>query len=215
MNITTYHVDGKTTTKSFEIPSKEVKSSMLSVALRVYEARLHPHLAKTKTRGEVNISTRKIYKQKGTGGARHGAKSAPIFVGGGTAHGPKGVQRTLKVIQKIKAQALGGVMYLAQKQDKIVSISLAGVKKTKEAAALCNHIQKVTPFVKGLLLLSPDNQKIALYFRNLENITLMPFSQVSPLDVYKSDLVILDADLGKEVKKVVKTKVAKIKEVKK
>lgn len=209
MNLTTYHLDGKTTKKSFEIPSKEIKSSLLSSVLRVYEARLHPHLAKTKTRGEVNISTRKIYKQKGTGGARHGAKSAPIFVGGGTAHGPKGVQRTLKVLGKIKAQALGGMMYLAQKQDKIVSISLTGVKKTKEAAVLCAHIQKVSPFTKGLLLLSPDNQKIALYFRNLENVTLMPFSQVSPLDIYKSDIVILDADLGKAVKKVAKSKEAK------
>lgn len=200
MNITTYHVDGKTTTKSFEIPSKEVKSSMLSVALRVYEARLHPHLAKTKTRGEVNISTRKIYKQKGTGGARHGAKSAPIFVGGGIAHGPKGVQRTLKVIGKTKKLILGGVMYLAKKQDRVVSLSIADIKKTKEAATLCSRIQKATPFVKGLLLLSLGNQKQTLYFRNLENIKIMPFVQVSPLDIYKSDLVILDADLGKAIK---------------
>lgn len=200
MNITTYQANGKTVKKTFDIPSREVKSSLLSQVLRVYEARIHPHLGTVKTRGEVNISTRKIYKQKGTGNARHGAKSAPIFVGGGIAHGPKGLQRRLKVIQKVKRQALSGIMYLAQKQDKIVALSLNEVKKTKDAAALCTYIQKATPFTKGLLLLSPDNQKVALYFRNLKNVTLMPFLQVSPLDVYKSDLVILDADLGKTVK---------------
>ena len=200
MNITTYHSSGKITQKNFDIPAVEVKPSLLSVALRVYEARIHPHLATVKTRGEVNISTRKIYKQKGTGGARHGAKSAPIFVGGGIAHGPKGVQRTLKVIGKTKKLILGGVMYLAKKQDRVVSLSIADIKKTKEAATLCSRIQKATPFVKGLLLLSLDNQKQTLYFRNLENIKIMPFVQVSPLDIYKSDLVILDADLGKAIK---------------
>src|SRR3990170_7427665 len=80
--------------------------ALLSQAVRVYEDRKHPGLSKVKTRGEVTASTRKIYRQKGTGGARHGAISAPIFVGGGIAHGPKGVKRILSLPKKMRKKAL-------------------------------------------------------------------------------------------------------------
>src|SRR3990167_6881084 len=80
----------------------KVNMKLLAQAIRVYEDRSHPGLSQVKTRGEVKISTRKIYKQKGTGYARHGAKSAPIFVGGGIAHGPKGIKRKLALPKKKK-----------------------------------------------------------------------------------------------------------------
>ena len=72
--------------------------SLLSQAIHIYRDRAHIGLAKTKTRGEVARTTKKWYRQKGTGGARHGARSAPIFVGGGTAHGPKLARRELAKI---------------------------------------------------------------------------------------------------------------------
>src|SRR3989344_5966768 len=84
--------EGLSLPKEFEV---KPNFRLLAQAYHVYEDRTHLGLAKAKTRGEVRISTKKIYKQKGTGGARHGAKSAPIFVGGGVAHGPKGIKRKL------------------------------------------------------------------------------------------------------------------------
>src|SRR4030043_754050 len=86
---------------------EKVNLSLLSQAIRVYGDRKHPGLNRAKTRSEVRGSTRKIYRQKGTGFARHGAKSAPIFVGGGIAHGPKGIKRILTLPSKMKKQALG------------------------------------------------------------------------------------------------------------
>ena len=68
----------------------KTSNSLLLQAVRVFEDRTHFGLARVKTRSEVNKTRKKLYKQKGTGGARHGAKSAHIFVGGGVAHGPKG-----------------------------------------------------------------------------------------------------------------------------
>jgi len=91
-------------TEKTEFPKKyqgNIEPSLLAQAVRVYEDRMHPGLSKVKTRSEVAKSTRKIYKQTGTGGARHGAKSAPIFVGGGVAHGPKGVKRLLSLSKKL------------------------------------------------------------------------------------------------------------------
>src|SRR3989344_3759198 len=104
---------------------------LLAQAIRVYEARLHPGLAKVKTRGEVIASTRKIYRQKGTGGARHGAKSAPIFVGGGVTHGPKGLKRILTLPAKMRKKALGTALSLKAKEEKVFVIDgVSGFKKS-------------------------------------------------------------------------------------
>ena len=73
----------------------KANSTLLAQAIRVYGSNSHQKTSKVKTRGEVDGSTRKIYRQKGTGNARHGAKYAPIFVGGGIAHGPTGILKLL------------------------------------------------------------------------------------------------------------------------
>ena len=77
---------------------------------------LKPRTAKTKQRNEIKGSTRKIYAQKGTGGARHGSRKAPLFVGGGVAHGPKGAGYSEKKINK-KMKKLGLLHLLSQKNQ--------------------------------------------------------------------------------------------------
>ena len=81
---------------------------------------LKPRTAKTKQRNEVRGSTKKIYAQKGTGGARHSSRKAPIFVGGGVAHGPKGAVYKIKKINK-KVRKLGLLHILSQK-NKVKSL---------------------------------------------------------------------------------------------
>lgn len=207
MKVKTYSLGGKVTETTIEMAVAEAKPSLVAQVLRVYQARMHPHLAKTKTRGQVKLSTRKIYKQKGTGGARHGAKSAPIFVGGGIAHGPKGVKRTLLASKKNRSQALAALTQLAYKQNKIVAVSFIGLGKTKQAFKLLTWIRKDYPFTKGLVLLSPENAFSKVYFRNIKDIKVLPFNKVNAWEIYRSDLVILDAKLaGKEAKKIAKPK---------
>src|SRR5688572_24665900 len=70
----------------------KVSPALIAQAVRVYQDRQHQHTSKVKTRGEISLTTAKWFKQKGTGRARHGAKSAHIFVGGGVAHGPDGIR---------------------------------------------------------------------------------------------------------------------------
>src|SRR3989337_4392523 len=75
--------------------------NLMAQAIRVYLANQHQGSKKTLTRGEVNRTTAKVWKQKGTGRARHGSRKAPIFVGGGIAHGPRGVTAaSLKLTKK-------------------------------------------------------------------------------------------------------------------
>ncbi|KKT36270.1 MAG: 50S ribosomal protein L4, partial [Candidatus Collierbacteria bacterium GW2011_GWA1_44_12] len=125
----------KTTTTTsiapdFSVFNVEVSPSLISQAIYVYQANSHRGVAKAKTRGEVTASTRKIYKQKGTGNARHGAKSAPIFVGGGVVFGPTGLATPLKSFnQKMKLKALAGILTLYRAEDRL---SLLDSKELKD-----------------------------------------------------------------------------------
>ena len=93
-----------------------------------------PRTAKTKQRGEIKGSTAKIYAQKGTGGARHSSRKAPIFVGGGVAHGPKGkVYRIKKINKRVRKF---GILYLLSQKNKIKTLFVVEdfkdeIKKTK------------------------------------------------------------------------------------
>ncbi len=76
---------------------------ILAQAIHIYREDSHRGVAKTKTRGEVDLTKHKVYKQKGTGNARHGAKSSPIYVGGGVAFGPTGYKTSpMSLNQKMK-----------------------------------------------------------------------------------------------------------------
>src|SRR6185437_7247197 len=102
-------IDGKVTGKIAlpgEIFGEKLNKALLAQAVRVYLANQRQGNASTKTRGEVDGSTRKIYRQKGTGRARHGSVRAPIFVHGGIAHGPKPRDFSLTMPQKMKQKAL-------------------------------------------------------------------------------------------------------------
>jgi len=176
-----------------------VNKMLLAQALRVYEDRGHPGLAKTKTRGEVDISTRKIYKQKGTGLARHGARSAPIFVGGGIAHGPKGVKRILSLPKKMRRKALTSAFNWKVKEGGLFVIDgLSGLKKTKDAVSLVGKITLKSDEKKKnpkLLFVLSDNNKIAkLAFKNIENSDLVTFSDLNAHKIFFSDFVFIDKE---------------------
>ena len=89
-----------------EIFGAKVNDDLMAQAVRVYLANQRQGNAHTKSRGEINLTTGKWYRQKGTGRARHGAKSAPIFVGGGVAHGPRKKDYTLSLSKNMKKAAV-------------------------------------------------------------------------------------------------------------
>ena len=117
-------IDGKKTDnielsdKIFSIqPDKTIIQSIIYWQMNHFK----PRTAKTKQRNEIKGSTAKIYAQKGTGGARHSSRKAPLFVGGGVAHGPKGsVYREKKINKKVKKL---GLLHLLSQKNKINSVS--------------------------------------------------------------------------------------------
>ena len=180
--------------------SEKINMTLLSQAVRVYESGTHPGLSKTKRRGEVQASTRKIYRQKGTGRARHGAKSAPIFVGGGKAHGPVGLKRGLVLPRKMARKALAIALSLKASQKDLIAVeNLSSLKKTKEAQKLVDLIfadRKKKKESRLTFILSKENQVADRFLRNLGNAITVPFSTLNAYQVYVGGLVIFDkADL--------------------
>lgn len=189
----------------------EVNMPLLTQALRVYENLKHPGLSKTKTRSEVSLTTKKVWRQKGTGRARHGARSAPIFVGGGTAHGPKGIKRKLTLPKKMRQKALTSAMSLKSKEGKIIVVNgISTLIKTKDAAGLISTIRQkekaVSKKTRLTICLAKENSQALLALRNIKNINVLLFDQLSAYDVYYGGVLLIDSDAIKAKKVDKKTK---------
>lgn len=124
---------------------------------------------KAKTRAEVNRSTAKIYRQKGTGRARHGSRKAPIFVGGGKAHGPRPRKYTKAMPRKMRRAALCSALSVKADAGDIVLLDQISMDapKTKTVATL---IQVLTNGESALLLLPERNETVEKSARNLQHV---------------------------------------------
>lgn len=194
----------------FALPKEYEKVSAVSLlaqAVRVYEDRTHFGLSRVKTRSEVNISRKKIYKQKGTGGARHGAKSAHIFVGGGVVHGPTGMKRDLKMPINMKKSALLAALSNKFESKKAVLVEgLAKISKTNEAGKAIELIKKATEVKsKVLVVLGPKDVTISRFFKNIKDVETVKFSDLNAFLVLKKSLILIDSNVF-EVKKEVSDK---------
>jgi large subunit ribosomal protein L4 len=157
----------------------KINKKLIAQAVRVYRSNLRQGTQSTKTRGEVVGSTRKIYRQKGTGKARHGDIKAPIFVGGGIVFGPKPREFDLKLPKKMRHLVLNQI--LAEKAQNKQLIVITGLDKatgkTSEIFNLLKNLQLHQQ--KSLLILKPEMQKAVLGSRNIANITLKFINNVS------------------------------------
>ena len=169
---------------------------------------MHPGLNKTKTRGEVRISTRKIYRQKGTGFARHGAKSAPIFVGGGIAHGPTGIKRILTLSSKMRKKSLAIALASKLESGDIIAVdSLKSFKKTKEVAKFIDKISKKLKKVNRITTFVVDqNPKDYFFLKNIKNATIKSFKDLNAYDVYYGGLILFDKGIFEKGEKLAQKK---------
>lgn len=196
LKVNQYSAKG-TALEAFTLPKdweQKANARLLAQAVRVYEESSHIGLAKTKTRAEINRTTKKWYKQKGTGGARHGARSAPIFVGGGKAHGPKAIRRILELPQKMKQNALRLALTVKSKNKEMVVVSaLDTFKKTSQAQDLLNKIDKKNKHFT--LVLAKSNLKLKKVVNNLAKIKVTSFSNLNAREILFGGLIILDKEI--------------------
>lgn len=189
-----------------KIYNRKENKTLLKQVVRVYEDRSHTGEARVKTRGEIVRTKKKWYKQKGTGGARHAARSAPIFVGGGVAHGPKGVSRTLTLPKKMKSLALKQAISFVFTNEKAVLVtSLGKVSKTAQAANMISVLKKKLELKKTskiLVVLGKESYENSRFFKNIKNVQIVCFDVVSAYKLLSSGLVFMEGSVfAKEITK--------------
>ncbi len=172
---------------------------LLAQAIRVYLTNQRQGTSKTQTRSEVSRTTRKWYRQKGTGNARHGAQDATLFVGGAVAHGPTGQENwKRKLTQKLKHQAL--VAALSAQVDNIVLndeiTELQG--KTKQASQLLKKIaakfeDENLDFDKNkfLIVVAQEKTEVQRSLNNLQNVLLVTARQLNALTVAQANKIVM------------------------
>ena len=163
---------------------------------------LKPRTAKTKQKNEIKGSTKKIVPQKGSGGARHASRKAPIFVGGGIAHGPKGRNsyKTRKLNKNEKRQSISSILSKKLKLKEVIVFDdfSKEIKKTKEM----DKILKKFDAKNSILILDKNSKdKIFRATKNIPNVKCTDIGHFSAYDILKFKKIIFTETSVKELEK--------------
>ena len=204
MKLEKISIDGKEDTIEVldKIFSAKINSKLVSSVLYKSNANYKGRHAKTKQQNEVSGPTSKIYAQKGTGGARHASRKAPIFVGGGIAHGPKGELAYKKRKLNKNEKKLSVASLTTEKNNNknllILSDFSVEIKKTKEMNAI---IQKLEISNSLIILDKVSKEKIEKSARNIPNVKVTDVNHFSSYDIIKFKKVVFTESSVKELEK--------------
>ena len=204
MKLEKISIDGKKDTIEVldKIFSAKINSKLVSSVLYKTNANYKGRHAKTKQQNEVSGPTSKIYAQKGTGGARHASRKAPIFVGGGIAHGPKGELAYKKRKLNKNEKKLSVASLITEKNNNknllILSDFSTEIKKTKEMNAI---IQKLEISNSLIILDKASKEKIEKSARNIPNVKVTDVNHFSSYDIIKFKKVVFTESSVKELEK--------------
>ena len=197
-------LDGKKTSIEIkdEIFSSKINEALISQVIYKTNANYKGRRAKTKQKNEIVGSTSKIYAQKGTGNARHASRKAPIFVGGGVAHGPKG-QTKHKIRKLNKNEKKIGVASLLTKKLKFNDLLIFNdfskeIKKTKE---IFSFLTKFHAKNSIMILDKSSRDNILKATRNIPNVKCTDVNHFSAFDIIKYKKIIFTETSVKELEK--------------
>ncbi|MFZ5895219.1 MAG: 50S ribosomal protein L4 [Myxococcota bacterium] len=179
-----------------EVFAAEVKEHLFHdvVTAQLASRRAGTHAAKE--RAAVSGSSKKIYKQKGTGQARHGSIRAPIFVGGGRAHPPKPQDFSYRPPRRVRVGALRSALSLLVKEGRLIVVENIdlGEIKTKKLAGVLSALQAGK---KNLVVDARENQNLKLSIRNMEDNLFLPPEGVNVYDLLRHDHLIVSKAAAK------------------
>ena len=178
---------------SDELFAAPCKPDLLHQAVVTVEDQMRQVSAQTLSRSEVAMTKAKWYRQKGTGRARHGAKSAPIFVGGGVAHGPRGVRRPRRLNRQMRRKALAGALTQKAHEGAVLVVDEIAMDEisTKAFAELLADLE-----AKGrvLMLLGSDearDQRVYKSGRNIPRLVMRESPHINARDVIWAETIII------------------------
>ncbi len=204
MKIEKLNLDGKK--DSIEVLDKifsaKINKKLVNSVLYKSNANFKGRHAKTKQQNEVSGPTSKIYAQKGTGGARHASKKAPIFVGGGIAHGPKGelAYKKRKLNKSEKKLSVASLISEKNKNKNLLIFSDFNneIKKTKEMYSIIKKYE----ILNSLIILDKKSKtKIEKSIRNIPNIKVTDINHFSSFDIIKFKKLVFTESSIKELEK--------------
>ena len=202
MNIEVLNIEGlksKSVDISDNVTGLKVNNKLLKYVIDWQLNHAKRRLAKTKQRNEIKGSTRKIYAQKGTGGARHASRKAPIFVGGGVAHGPKGDKYKVKKINK-KIRKIALAQTISKKKiNKELYIFDDVKKEVKKTKTFYSFLIKNK--IKNVLIISDkETQKnISKSVRNIPDVKLINDDGANVYDIVKFKNVLFTTSSIKKI----------------
>jgi len=185
-----------------KIFSGKINNKLVDIVLYKTNSNYKGRKAKTKQRNEIAGSTSKIYAQKGTGGARHSSRKAPIFIGGGKAHGPKG-ESNYKKRKLNKGEKKLSIASLITEKNKLKNLIVFNdfkneIKKTKEMNLLLIKFKATNSLV---ILDNESKKKIYRATKNIPNIKITDVNHFSAFDIAKYKKIIFTESSIKELEK--------------
>ena len=204
MKLDKISIDGKKDTIEVldKIFSVKINQKLVASVLYKTNANYKGRHAKTKQQNEVKGPTSKIYAQKGTGGARHASRKAPIFVGGGIAHGPKGelAYKKRKLNKNEKKQSVASLITEKNNNKNLLILNdfNSEIKKTKEMNSIINKLE----ISNSLIILDKNSKdKIEKSVRNIPNVKVTDVNHFSAYDIIKFKKVVFTESSVKELEK--------------
>ena len=201
MKLDVLNTKGATTGRSVELPEEifgtEPNNHVIYLAVKQYLAAQRQGTHKVKTRAEVKGASRKLHKQKGTGGARKGNIRNPLYKGGGTIFGPKPHSYTIKVNRRVKDLAkISALSYKAKDNAILVVEDITMEKpKTKQFMEILSNLKVAN---KKALFITPDyNDNVELSLRNAPSVMGVLLSDINTYDIVNSEVLVLTESAAK------------------
>jgi large subunit ribosomal protein L4 len=166
----------------------EIRSDILQRMVRYQLSKRQAGTHSTQNRDDVSVTTKKLYRQKGTGGARHGSRNAPIFVGGGVAHGPHPHSHAHALPKKVRAMAMKHALSAKVKDEALIIVDALEGEKTKDVSAQLKKLGIENALVIGGAKL---DEKFAKAARNIPNIDVLPLAGLNVYDVMRRKTLVL------------------------
>ena len=203
MQLDIVNIEGQKTGRTIDLPEDifgaEPNSHVIWLAVKQYLSAQRQGTHKVKTRAEVQGSSKKLHKQKGTGGSRKGNLRNPLYKGGGTVFGPKPHGYDIKLNRKVKDLAKIGALSAKAKDNKIIVVEDASMQVEKPNTKQFNQVfLKINNGSRKSLFVMPEyNENVYKSFRNVPSICGTLLSDINTYDIVNADSVIFTESAAK------------------
>ncbi|MGN7721279.1 50S ribosomal protein L4 [Chitinophaga sp. 22620] len=203
MQLDILNIEGKKTGRTIELPEEifgvEPNNHVIYLAVKQYLAAQRQGTHKVKTRAEVQGASRKLHKQKGTGGSRKGNIRNPLYKGGGTIFGPKPHRYDIKLNRKVKDVAKISALSTKAKENSIIIVEDINLDapKTKQFQSILAKLNINVAGKKTLVVLPEYNDNVYLSLRNIPTVDSTVLSDVNTYDIMNSNFLVFTESAAK------------------